>query len=299
MTIEQLYSFLEVYHYKSITKAAKNLGISRQAVSNALKKLESEFNVLLFERSAGGAIPTEAGKELYSHAVIIVKETAAINQNMQTYNSKNEPLRVCKIGLAESLLLVFGEELLSLLMDTFPNIYFDISALTFQRESEYRNYDILVPVLFDSQYQCMFGDVDDDYTVAELEQIPVYVWVAKDSPYNQYEVLDFHILSDARCCTLRNSYNVSNLLKMLGEDQNCHLKSVEEIYLKSNFVDCIEKFGYYAVDFPVVNNRFFYEDLLKEHSVVLKRTVYSLNKSIVYNKTTCENIYPIVVSVLV
>ena len=86
---------------------------------------------------------------------------------------------------------------------------------------------------------------------------------------------------------------------MLEEDQNCRLKRIEEIYLKSNFVDCLEKFGYYAVDFPVVNNSFFYEDILKGHRVRLKRTEYSLYKSIVYNKTTCENIYPIVVSVLV
>lgn len=301
MTIEQLYSFLEVYHYKSITKAAKNLGISRQAVSNAVKKLESEFGVLLFERSAGGAIPTKAGEELYSHAVVIVKETAAIKQNLGTAGSKNEPLKVCKIGLAESLLLVFGEELLTLLTDTFPNIYFDISAFTFQCDDkrEYRNYDISVPVLFDSQYQCMFGQVDSDYTVAELEQLPVYVWIAEDSPYNQFEVLDFHLLGDASCCTLKNSYNANNLLKMLEEDQNCRLKRIEEIYLKSNFVDCLEKFGYYAVDFPVVNKSFFYEDILKGHRVRLKRTEYSLYKSIVYNKTTCENIYPIVVSVLV
>lgn len=40
MTFEQLYYFTEVYRLKSITQAAENLYVSRQALSLAIKKLE-------------------------------------------------------------------------------------------------------------------------------------------------------------------------------------------------------------------------------------------------------------------
>lgn len=300
MTIEQLYCFLEVFHYKSITKAATNLGVSRQAISNSLKKLESEFNVELFERSANGATPTKAGQALYKHASVIIREVSAINQNMLDYNEKDETIGTCRIGMAESLLLTFGEDLLKLLSDTFPNIYFDISIFEFscEEKGQYSKYDICIPVLFESQYRCMFDQLNSNYIAAELNKIPVYVWISEDSPYNQYDVLNFSILRDLPCCTLKNSYNINNLIKVLEEDTACSLKEVDEIYLKNNFVDSIEKFGYYTVDFPVINNKFFYEDVLKDHDVVLKRTNYYIYKSIVYNKTTCQNIYPIVVSVL-
>lgn len=302
MTIEQLYCFIEVYHYKSITRAAKNLGISRQAVSNTIKKLEVELNIPLFERSSSGTIPTKVGENLYGHAIVIIKEIAAIKQNINRSDLDRETFKICKIGLAESLLLVFGEELFEALTMTFPNIYFDVSAFTFQYDNkdEYRNYDISVPVLFDSQHQCMFGrQIDNDYRVVELEKIPVYVWIAEDSIYNQYETLNFKILRNAICCTLKNSYNSNNLLKMLEKDNACCLNRIEEIYLKSNFIDCIEKFGYFTVDFPVINNKFFYTDILQGHRVKLKRTEYFLYKSIVYNKITCENIYQVVISILV
>lgn len=300
MTFEQLYHFLEVYHYGSITKAAQNLSVSRQAVAGSIKKLESEFGVELFERSAGGAVPTSPGEEFYTHASIIVREAAALRQNLLAFTTQCSPCSVCKIGLAESLLYNIGEELLEILSTTFPDVYFDISAFTYDPTTphQYQLYDFSAPILFDSQYNEMMDVDDKDYIVSELAHFPASVWISADSPLAQYESLTFAQLGDMPYCMLKNSYNMSNMLHRLTEYFTEKPAQGTEVYLKNNFIDSIERFGYYTVDFPIINNRFFYEDLMQGHRVVRKQTDVYLSKKIIYNKRTCHNFYPIITQVL-
>ena len=300
MTFEQLYHFLEVYHYGSITKAANNLGVSRQSISNSIKKLEYEFNVVLFDRFASGVEPTKPGEELYSHAAAIIKEESAIRQNLLTFTTQCNPCSVCKIGLAESLLLNIGEELLETLSNTFPDVYFDISAFIFDPAipHQYQLYDFSAPILFDSQYEQMLDPNDDIYSVSDLDHFPAYVWVSADSPFNQYESLTFSMLKDTPYCVLKNSYNISNMLQRMSDYFSGEPAKGTEVYLKNNFVDNIERFGYYTVDFPIIKNKFFYEDMMQGHNVVLKKTDIYLSKKIIYNKTTCHNFYPVITSIL-
>lgn len=235
MTFEQLYHFLEVYHYGSITKAAQNLSVSRQAVAGSIKKLESEFGVELFERSAGGAVPTSPGEEFYTHASIIVREAAALRQNLLAFTTQCSPCSVCKIGLAESLLYNIGEELLEILSTTFPDVYFDISAFTYDPTTphQYQLYDFSAPILFDSQYNEMMDVDDEDYIVSELAHFPASVWISADSPLAQYESLTFAQLGDMPYCMLKNSYNMSNMLHRLTEYFTEKPAQGTEVYLKT------------------------------------------------------------------
>ena len=63
---EQIVQFIEVYHEKSITKAASNLFVTQQSLSHNIKRLEEDLGHELFVRSARGVTPTEAGERLYS-----------------------------------------------------------------------------------------------------------------------------------------------------------------------------------------------------------------------------------------
>ncbi len=62
MQMKQLEYVLEIAECKSITKAAQNLFISQQALSEALKLLEQELDFQIFERSYKGVAPTERGE---------------------------------------------------------------------------------------------------------------------------------------------------------------------------------------------------------------------------------------------
>jgi DNA-binding transcriptional LysR family regulator len=59
-----LASFLTVAEDRSFTKAAKRLGISRSALSHAVRRLEERLGVRLLARTTRSVAPTEAGDQL-------------------------------------------------------------------------------------------------------------------------------------------------------------------------------------------------------------------------------------------
>lgn len=68
MNIKDIEIFLAVYDYKSMSQAAKALFLTPQGVSNTIAKLESEFNVTLFNRTISGSQPTNNAVLLKTHA---------------------------------------------------------------------------------------------------------------------------------------------------------------------------------------------------------------------------------------
>lgn len=74
MTLKQLKYFQAVAEYGNYTKAAEHLYISQPALSLALRDLEQELKVPLFEKNGRAFVPTHYGKVLDSHAAVIFRE---------------------------------------------------------------------------------------------------------------------------------------------------------------------------------------------------------------------------------
>ena len=62
MKLYQIDYLLEVCRHGSFSKAADALLVSRPAISRAMKDLEDEFGVAIFQRTTTGVVPTEAGE---------------------------------------------------------------------------------------------------------------------------------------------------------------------------------------------------------------------------------------------
>ena len=62
MKLYQIDYLLEVCKHGSFSKAADALLVSRPAISRAMKDLEDEFGVSIFQRTTTGVVPTEAGE---------------------------------------------------------------------------------------------------------------------------------------------------------------------------------------------------------------------------------------------
>ena len=59
-----LAAFLAVAEERSFTRAAKRLGVSRSALSHAVRGLEERIGVRLLARTTRSAAPTDAGDQL-------------------------------------------------------------------------------------------------------------------------------------------------------------------------------------------------------------------------------------------
>ena len=61
MTLEQLTYLVEIAKYHSMSTAAKELHMTQQNISHAVKKLETELDLMLFERTPQGVRPLRTG----------------------------------------------------------------------------------------------------------------------------------------------------------------------------------------------------------------------------------------------
>ena len=82
MTLRHLYIFIAVYQEMSITKAAERLHLAQPRVSQAVKELEEEYGVRLFERLNRKLFVTEKGERLYDYAVHLLELSQEMEEDL-------------------------------------------------------------------------------------------------------------------------------------------------------------------------------------------------------------------------
>ena len=68
MTLQQLHYIIGVSESGSFNKAAENLYVSQPSLTSAIKEVEKEFNISIFNRSSKGISLTQDGKEFIQYA---------------------------------------------------------------------------------------------------------------------------------------------------------------------------------------------------------------------------------------
>ena len=79
-TLRQLEVFLAAAHYENITRAAGHLAMSQSAASGALKELEQQFDVQLFDRVGKRLQINELGRALRPEAESLLEQAKAFEQ---------------------------------------------------------------------------------------------------------------------------------------------------------------------------------------------------------------------------
>lgn len=78
MNLRVLRMFVEVAQQGGFSRAARTVNAAQPTVSKAIKLIEEEFNIRVFERLADGVRLTDAGKVVYSRALRILSEYEAL-----------------------------------------------------------------------------------------------------------------------------------------------------------------------------------------------------------------------------
>jgi len=299
MTFEQLSYFAEVYRLKSITQAADNLFVSRQAVSLSIKKLEEEFGVILFTRLANGVEPTKAGDTFHKSVQVILREHTLLKQNMLQYAPQKIPNKICTIGMPESIMTLHGQQIFNTLSVHFPKTYFDLHIINAtDQPAFYQESSISIIVTSAQRKEKYLKSLPNQYVIKHITTWPIYIWVSACSPWNEYESLTFELLKDTPFCALKNSYSGRGFLNYLAKDY--HYKFLDKypiIDLEQNFIDRIEKFNYFTIDIPL-QNKLFYSDIFNSKNVILKPTPYSFICTMIYDKEVGNDFYPFIADIL-
>jgi LysR family nitrogen assimilation transcriptional regulator len=83
MDVRQLRNFVSIVDSGSLSKAAESLFVAQPSLSQQLRALEDELGTQLLIRSAQGVAPTEAGKTLYRHARLVLRQMEQIREEVR------------------------------------------------------------------------------------------------------------------------------------------------------------------------------------------------------------------------
>jgi len=125
METRRLKAFIRMVDTGSLTRAADALGIAQPALSQQVAALEADFGAQLLVRSRQGVVPTPAGRSLYRHAQIILKQLD--QAHVEVGRASHEVSGLVRIGLPLTAAAMLSVPLLRAAYHRFPNITLDLA----------------------------------------------------------------------------------------------------------------------------------------------------------------------------
>lgn len=138
-TLRQLQVFLAVAHFENVTRAADYLSMSQSACSGALKDLERQYNVQLFDRVGKRLQANELGRLLRPKAEALLERAQAFEQDLM----KHKEIGQLKIGATLTIGNYLAVGLITRFMQDAPDARISLDvANTSVITQELLNFDI-------------------------------------------------------------------------------------------------------------------------------------------------------------
>ncbi|MDI9897139.1 nitrogen assimilation transcriptional regulator NAC [Rhodococcus sp. IEGM 1381] len=126
MDTRRLFSFVRIVDAGSITRAADILHTAQPALSQQMTALESHFGQQLLIRSKQGVEPTAAGRALYRHAQVILRQVESAQAEVSVVG--RELAGGVSVGLAPySTVTAIALPLLTAVRERYPSILLHIN----------------------------------------------------------------------------------------------------------------------------------------------------------------------------
>jgi DNA-binding transcriptional LysR family regulator len=155
-TLRQLQVFLAVAHFENVTKAAEHLAMSQSACSGALKDLETQYDVQLFDRVGKRLQTNELGRLLRPKAEALV----AMAQELEYDLKRHKEVGRIKVGATLTIGNYLAVPLISRFMQTHgAGVSLEV-ANTQAVAEKLLNFDIDI------------GMIEGEYHHADLDIIP-------------------------------------------------------------------------------------------------------------------------------
>ena len=125
-TLRQLQYFIAVAEEGTVSGAAQSLSISQSAVTDAIKELESDLGVTLFERHRRGLTITHKGHQFYRHASRILGDVQDARRSFAAGEPAAPPSQL-SLGVTSLVAGYVLSDLLARFRRAFPGV--NVSAI--------------------------------------------------------------------------------------------------------------------------------------------------------------------------
>ena len=192
MTLSELRFIVAVAKERNFRRAAEKCFVSQPALSLAIKKLEEDLGVLIFERSRIDVSPTPIGEKIVEQAIRAIEEVAQIREIAKLGN--NQLSGAFRLGLIYSVGPYLLPEIIPILRETAGEMPLDIEEnLTAQLETQLKNGVIdaaVVALPFDVPGIKTLPLYDEKYVV----MVPIdHAWANKKM-VNAEDLIDENVL---------------------------------------------------------------------------------------------------------
>lgn len=189
MQIIDLEYLLVVASSGSISRAADLLDISQPALTKAIRRIETDAGLRLFERTAKGVVPTEAGQAFIRRASKISLEYEDAMREMQ--QMRTGKLGVLRLGFSRTV----NEHML---FDVCKTLLRERPAARFQLRE--RLSGELLPMLRAAEFEIVLAPLPDGETT-DMAFIPLYadqlhIVAMRDHPLRRHPDLTLPHLAD-------------------------------------------------------------------------------------------------------
>lgn len=138
MTLSELRFVVAVAKERNFRRASEKCFVSQPALSLAIKKLEDDLGVMIFERSRTDISPTPIGEKIIEQAIKALEEVNHIREIAKQGN--NQLSGAFRLGLIYSVGPYLLPEIIPILRKTAPEMPLDIEEnLTAQLENQLKN----------------------------------------------------------------------------------------------------------------------------------------------------------------
>ncbi|HEP6684370.1 TPA: LysR family transcriptional regulator [Streptococcus pyogenes] len=196
MRIQQLHYIIKIVECGSMNEAAKQLFITQPSLSNAVKDLEMEMGITIFNRNPKGITLTKDGVEFLSYARQIIEQTSLLEDRYKNHNTGRELFSVSSQHYAFVV-----NAFVSLLKRTDMTRYelFLRETRTWEIIDDVKNFRSEIGVLFINDYNrdVLTKLFDDNHlTASPLFKAQPHIFVSKSNPLATKSLLSTDDLRD-------------------------------------------------------------------------------------------------------
>ena len=192
MTLSELRFVIAVAKERNFRRAAEKCYVSQPALSLAIKKLEEDLGVLIFERHRNDVSATPIGEKIIAQAIRALEEVAHIRDIAQQGN--NQLGGAFRLGLIYSVGPYLLPEIIPIMRQTAPDMPLSIEEnLTVQLEAQLKSGVIdaaVVALPFEMPGVVTQPLYDEKYVV----MVPVSHHWAQRTSIHAHELMDENVL---------------------------------------------------------------------------------------------------------
>lgn len=231
MTFTQLKYFCSACRCHSLTGAANELFVTQPAISLAVRDLETEFGIVLFNRQNNRLTLTPDGELFYEKASYILEY---YNEMQLTMNNHGKPARALRIGIPPILSSIFFPGMLDAYLDAHPN-----SNVTLEEYGSVRACDMILQDELDIALINMEMYHIDRLDSRILLHDQLVFCVSENHPLAAKDTLTISDLDEKRIILFNRDSVQNKLLKSRFDANNVHpdiIMQGSQLYTMINFI---------------------------------------------------------------